>query len=146
MFELRRGKNILWTAAVIAAFFIAAAAGEASAKGAKAKLPPYKPNGVIPGTELLYEKLAIGEDGMASIVIVNPTRHGVSFAANFSFYSDKDEYLTGFTVDGFADAGMRKFHSFELDNYKAYRRASTMKVLGRAGRARNAPDRGDGGE
>ena len=134
------------TAAIIAVFFVAASVGEAGAKAAKAKLPPYKPSGAIPGTELLYEKLAVSDGGQVSLVIVNPTRKGVSFAANFSFYGDKDEYLTGFTVDGFADAGARRAYSLELGNRKAYRKAVTMKVLGRSGRTGKTPAPGDGAE
>jgi hypothetical protein len=114
--------------------------------GAKTKgsgLPPYRANGVIPGTDLKYEKLFIDGEGIVTITIVNPLGNGVSFTSNFSFYNSKGEYLTGFTVSDFARASWKQEYSFELDDYKAFRRASSMKVLGRSGRMGKDPDDGE---
>jgi hypothetical protein len=72
--------------------------------------------------------------------------HGVSFTSNFSFYGGKNEYLTGFTVQGFANAKGKARYALELDDYKAYRKAASMKVLGRSGRMGKDPDGGDEAE
>ncbi|MDR2780585.1 MAG: hypothetical protein LBB28_05620 [Synergistaceae bacterium] len=114
--------------------------------GAKTRgsgLPPYRASGVIPGTDLTYDKLFIDDQGVVTITIVNPIAKGVSFTSNFSFYNSKGEYLTGFTISDFAQASRRQEYSFELDDYKAFRKASSMKVLGRSGRMGKDPDDGE---
>ncbi|MDR3165834.1 MAG: hypothetical protein LBU13_09690 [Synergistaceae bacterium] len=124
--------------------------GVSEGKTKKSKLPPYRPSGVISGTDLKYEKLFIDDDGVVSITILNPKNTGVSFVSNFSFYNGKNEYLTGFTVEGFSRANGRATYTLELDNFAAYKKAAVMKVLGRSGRMGRTPDDGaeedDGGE
>ena len=129
---------------IIAVVMIFSAVLSVEAATKKPKLPPYRSSGVIPGTALLYEKLVINDKGEVRITVVNPTNNGVAFNARFGFYNNKDKYLTGFTIDGFA-AGNRKIaYSSRVDN-RAYRNATTMKVLGRAGRMGKDPDVGDDG-
>ena len=142
---LDRRIMIFWTA-ILTAIMIFSAASSAEAKVTKQKLPPYRSSGTIPGTALLYEKLAINDKGEVKITIVNPTNNGVGFTANFGFYNNKDTYLTGFTLDGFAAAQRKIVYSLDLDNYIAYRNATMMKVLGRSGRMGRNPDIEDGGE
>jgi hypothetical protein len=145
LFEKIRGKDFFLCAALVcASVFLAVAAPEAHAE--KPKLPPYRASGSIPGTELKYEKLSISSKGEVAITVVNPTDKGVAYMANFSFYGSKDEYLTGFAINGFARAGGKAAHAFALDDYKAYRKAVTMKVLGRSGRTGKKPEPGDGAE
>ncbi|MDR1509041.1 MAG: hypothetical protein LBS53_05340 [Synergistaceae bacterium] len=122
-----------------AAFTVWAMSCPAGAKMKRSGLPPYRASGVIPGTDLTYEKLFIDDQGAVAITIVNPLGNGVSFTSNFSFYNSKGEYLTGFTVSDFAQAGRKQEYSFELDDYKAFRKASSMKVLGRSGRMGKNP-------
>jgi hypothetical protein len=82
----------------------------------------------------------VADDGAVGIVIYNPTRDGVTYTANFSFYNSKGEYLTGFSVGGFASGGSRTGFSLQLPDYREFRRASLMKVLGRAGRTVEGAD------
>ena len=140
----REGRKI-FGAAILAALIIFSAALSVEAGTAKQKLPPYRSSGVIPGTALLYERLAINDKGDVKITVVNPTNNGVAFTANFGFYNNKDRYLTGFTLDGFAAANRKIDYSLKLDNNRAYRNATMMKVLGRAGRMGKNPGIGDGG-
>jgi hypothetical protein len=133
-------------AAIFAVTLTLLAASQSGVEAAKAKLPPYRASGVIPGTELEYEKLAISDRGDVVITIVNPTNKGVAFTSKFSFYSAKDKYLTGFAIEGFASANRKAVYSLELDDYRAYRRAATMKVLGRSGRMGKDPDKDNGSE
>jgi hypothetical protein len=118
----------------------------ASEAAKKNFMPPYRQSGVIPGTGLKYEKLVVSGSGEVSITIVNPGNYGVSFTSNFSFYDGKNEYLTGFTVQGFANGNGKAAYALELDDYKAYRKAASMKVLGRSGRMGKNPDPGGGAE
>ena len=141
-----REGRIMFGAAILVAVMIFSVALSTEAEAAKQKLPPYRSSGVIPGTALLYEKLVINDKGEVKITVVNPTNNGVAFTANFSFYNNKDTYLTGFTLDGFASAQRKMVYSFDLDNYRAYRNATMMKVLGRSGRMGKNPDIGNGGE
>ena len=141
----RRRRTILCTV-ILAAVMVFSGLFSAEAKTAKQKLPPYKSSGVIPGTSLLYEKLAINDKGEVKITVVNPTNSGVGFTANFGFYNNKDMYLTGFTLDGFAAAQRKTVYSLDLDDCMAYRKATMMKVLGRSGRMGRNPDFDDGGE
>ena len=140
-------------AAVLLTVFALCGTSEGETK--KARLPPYRPSGVIPGTDLRYEKLFVGSDGAVSVTILNPKNTGVYAVSNFSFYNAKNEYLTGFAVEGFLRANGRETYTLELDNLKAYKKAAAMKVLGRSGRMGRAPDDGtaeeddgddDGGE
>jgi hypothetical protein len=117
--------------------------GISEGKTKKPKLPPYRPSGVISGTDLKYEKLFIDGDGVVSITILNPKNVGVSFVSNFSVYNGKNEYLTGFTVEGFSQANGRATYTLELDDFAAYKKAVAMKVLGRSGRMGRAPDDDD---
>jgi hypothetical protein len=116
--------------------------GASEAKAKKAKLPPYRPSGVIPGTDLKYEKMFIDDGGAVSVTIVNPQNTGVYFTSNFSFYNGKGEYLTGFVVKGFAAGNGRAVYALELDDVRAYRKATVMKTLGRSGRTGKIPDDG----
>jgi hypothetical protein len=100
----------------------------------KPALPPYKMSGPVPGTSLTYENLFISDAGKVTISIYNPERSGVRFRATFSFYSAKIEFLTGFTLDGFAAASARTGYSLSLANHKKMSGAAYMTVLGRAGR------------
>jgi hypothetical protein len=145
LFEKIRGKDFFTHAALICALVLLTVFAP-DAHAAKAKLPPYRPGGSIPGTELKYEKLSVSDRGEVAITVVNPTDRGVAYTANFSFYGSKDEYLTGFALTGFARAGGKILHSFDLDDYKAYRKAVTMKVLGRSGRTGKNPAPDDGAE
>jgi hypothetical protein len=82
-------------------------------------------------------------DGVASVIILNPKNIGVSFVSNFSFYNAKNEYLTRFVVEGFSRANGRETFTLELDDFKAYKKAVSMKVLGRSGRMGRTPDPGE---
>jgi hypothetical protein len=135
---------MIFGAVILAAVMIFFPAFAAEAGAAKPKLPPYRSSGVIPGTSLLYEKLTINNKGEVKITIANPTNNGVAFTARFGFYDNRDRYLTGFTVEGFAPANRKIEYSLELDNFNAYRRATMMKVLGRGGRTGRNPHSGDG--
>ena len=139
----RCSKQIILAAAIFAAtvFFFAAISGEAKASTP----PPYRSSGVIPGTSLSYERLTIGDRGQVTITIVNPTNTGVTFNARFAFFDNKDTYLTGFTIDDFAAANGKNDYSLRLDNYRAYRNATTMRILGRSGRMGRDPGMGDDG-
>ncbi|MDR1515834.1 MAG: hypothetical protein LBS45_09065 [Synergistaceae bacterium] len=98
-------------------------------------VPPYKITGTIPGTALSYEKLLISEDGSVSVNVRNPERTGVRFRATFSFYSAKNELLTGFKIEGTAVAGAVTGYSLKLPNHKKMKDVSYMTVLGRSGRS-----------
>jgi hypothetical protein len=136
----RKFLTVLILAAAITASLTSCSAG---AKVKRSGLPPYRPSGVIPGTDLTYEKLFIDDGGIVTITIVNPVAKGVSFTSKFSFYNSKGEYLTGFTIADFAQASRKQEYSFELDDYKAFRGASGMRVLGRSGRMGRDPDDGE---
>jgi hypothetical protein len=139
MFGNIKNRKIILTVLILAAA-VFAACPPAGAKTIKSSLPPYRPSGVIPGTDLKYEKLFIDGEGMVTITIDNPRTSGVSFTSNFSFFNSRGEYLTGFTISDFAHANRKQEYSFEIDDYKAFRRASGMKVLGRSGRMGKSPD------
>ena len=145
MANRRHEGRIFFRAAILAAVVIFSVALSAESKTTQPKFPPYKPSGAIPGTSLLYEKLAINDKGEVKITIVNPTNNGVAFNARFGFYNNKDTYLTGFIVDGFAAGNGKIAYSLRLDNSRAYRNAIMMKVLGRAGRMGKDPGIDDGG-
>lgn len=95
----------------------------------------YRPSGSIPGTSLTYENLFINDKGIVTVTIYNPTSTGVSFTSKFSFYDDKGNYMTGFSIKGFSNAGVREAHFLELSDYKKFKKATRMKVLGRSGRS-----------
>ena len=145
MFGVPRDRRRIFVTAILAAVIVFSAALTAEAKTVKTKIPPYRSNGAIPGTVLLYEKLVINDRGEVKLTIVNPTNNGVAFTAKFSFFNNKETYLTGFTIDGFAAANRKIVYSEEVDDFIAYRKATMMKVLGRAGRMGKDPDIGDGG-
>jgi hypothetical protein len=132
------GKKII---AIALAVFFAGLPGitpsDAAAKGKSETpaVPPYKIAGPIPGTALSYEKLFISENGNVSVSIRNPERSGVRFRAAFSFYSAKNELLTGFQIEGTAVAGAVAGYSLKLPNHKKMKNVSYMTVLGRSGRA-----------
>ena len=111
------------------------ASGVAYAAKKKKADPPYASSGVISGTSLTYENLQINDFGKATITIFNPENTGVSFSANFSFYTAKGAYLTGFKVSGFASRTARSAFFIDVPEYKRLKKASYMKVLGRAGRS-----------
>jgi hypothetical protein len=124
---------------IIAVIICATSGASSAAKKKKAPdkpaLPPYRTSGPIPGTSLIYEKLHISDSGAVTVSIHNPERSGVRFRAAFSFYSAKNEFLTGFGVEGFATASASTGYSLSMKDYKKLRQASYMTVLGRAGRA-----------
>lgn len=126
------------TLAVIlaAAFWTLAVLPEAALAAAKKKTEPfYSTSGSIPGTALSYENLQINDFGKAIITVYNPDNTGVSFSANFSFYTKKNAYLTGFHISGFAAARSRATFFADVPTHASLKKASYMKVLGRAGRA-----------
>jgi len=143
MITRRQERRIILRAAILAVVLIFSAALSAESKTTQPKLPPYRASGVIPGTALLYEKLSVNDKGDVKITVVNPTNNGVAFSANFGFYNNKDIYLTGFMIDGFAAANRKIAYSLKLGNSRAYRNATMMKVLGRAGRMGKYPGDGD---
>jgi hypothetical protein len=123
---------------MLAALLLAGASSALSAAGKKKEaqaVPPYKTAGPIPGTALSYEKLFITEDGDVSVNVRNPQRSGVRFRAAFSFYSAKNDLLTGFMIEGTAVAGAVAGYSLKLPNHKKLKSVSYMTVLGRAGRS-----------
>lgn len=113
----------------------AAYAAGAASKPQKPTVPPYKPSGTISATVLTYENLFISKSGKVTVTICNPDTSGVVFSANFGFYTPKGEYLTGFTVKGFAGRIAKTDYSLQLSEYGKIKKASYMKVLGRAGRS-----------
>jgi hypothetical protein len=124
---------LLLTASLL---FMASPALYAAGKKKEAQaIPPYKIAGPIPGTALSYEKLFITEDGIVSLNVRNPQRSGVRFRATFSFYSAKNDLLTGFMIEGTATAGAATGYSLKLPNHKKLKNAAYMTVLGRSGRA-----------
>ena len=135
-------RQIKFAAAILAAVIIlfAPISVEARVRRQQQQPPPYRSSGVIPGTALSYERLAISNRGEVRITIVNPTNNGVTFTARFSFFNDRGAYLTSFTLEGFAPANRKIAHSLNLDDLNAYRRATMMRVLGRAGRMGREPD------
>ena len=146
--SLSYGKKCRSAAVIVLVLLLSAfiLCGVSEGKTKKAKLPPYRPSGVIPGTDLKYERLFVGNDGTVSIIIVNPQNTGVSFVSNFSFYNSKNVYLTGFVVEGFSRANGRETYTLELDDLKAYKKAAAMKVLGRSGRMGRTIEKEDGEE
>ncbi|MDR0654231.1 MAG: hypothetical protein LBG12_13125 [Synergistaceae bacterium] len=146
--SLSYGKKCRSAAVIVLVLLLSAfiLCGVSEGKTKKAKLPPYRPSGVIPGTDLKYERLFVGDDGTVSIIIVNPQNTGVSFVSNFSFYNSKNVYLTGFVVEGFSRANGRETYTLELDDLKAYKKAAAMKVLGRSGRMGRTIEKEDGEE
>jgi hypothetical protein len=140
--QINNYKKFLTVLILAAAVTAWAALCPAGAETKRSGLPPYRASGVIPGTDLTYEKLFIDDQGAVTITIVNP-RGGVSFTSNFSFYNAKGEYLTGFTISDFAQANRKREYSFDLDDYQAFRGAAGMKVLGRSGRMGKNPDGGE---
>lgn len=119
---------------LLLATFLLLPSFEGRAFAANASIPPYKTSGSVSGTGLLYDKLRIDSKGGVTIVISNPGRTGESFVANFSFYTEKGNYLTGFSIEGFAGRMSNTSYTLDLPNYKSMKKAAYMKVLGRSGR------------
>ncbi|MDR3280233.1 MAG: hypothetical protein LBT23_06960 [Synergistaceae bacterium] len=134
----------IFAAAAIAVIMCALMSSRAEAKTQKPAMPPYRPSGIIPGTDLKYERLVISDAGVVSIYIVNERSAGVSFSSNFSFFNNKGVYLTGFNIKDFAPPNGKIRFVLDLDEYKKLKKASSMKVLGRAGRMGKAPEYGEG--
>jgi hypothetical protein len=125
-------------ALALAAIIIASASSAlfaASKKNEPQAIPPYKASGPIPGTSLSYERLFITEDGTVSVSVLNPERSGVRFRATFSFYSAKNDFLTGFIIEGTATAGAAAGYSLKLPNHNKLKDVAYMTVLGRSGRS-----------
>jgi len=129
--------------ALIALTLCAMLAHSSEAKTKKPQMPPYRPSGIIPGTDLKYEKLVIDDAGAVSIYIVNERAAGVSFSSNFTFVNSNGEYLTGFTIKGFAQPNRKTRYQLGLDDHKKLKKASSMKVLGRSGRMGKTPKYGE---
>ena len=96
--------------------------------------PEYAESGTISGTPLQYQNLVVNKHGVVAVTIYNPTNTGVSFSANFAFHDSKGNYLTGFSLSGFASRNTRSSHIEEGLDYKKFRKAASVKVLGRSGR------------
>lgn len=127
-------KNKIRVPMLLILFLLLLPAQVACAAKSDTALPPYRTSGVIPGTSLSYEGLFIDKNGHVTITIQNEGQSGLSFSANFGFYTNKGDYVTGFTVSGFANRKSRTVYELDLPNYKNFKKASYMKVLGRAGR------------
>ncbi|GHV53433.1 hypothetical protein FACS1894216_11420 [Synergistales bacterium] len=129
--------KIRYTALILllfAAFVVCGGSASWAAENKKPALPPFKPSGPIPGTSLVYEKMAVNEKGLVTLSIRNTERTGVRFRASFSFFSNTGEYLTGFELEGVAPASGSVPYSLAMPDYKKYKKAAFMKVLGRSGR------------
>ncbi len=124
-----RSIQLLLLATFLFLFFL-----ESRASAANASIPPYRVSGSISGTGLLYDKLRIDGKGVVTILISNPGKTGESFVANFSFYTEKGVYLTGFSIEGFAGRMSSTSYALDLPNHKSMKKAAYMKVLGRSGR------------
>jgi hypothetical protein len=140
-YDARRSRAALALCAIAAVCL--AFASPSLARTKKPSLPPYRSSGVIHGTDLTYSKLRVSDDGTVAVTVSNKTRRGLRFTANFSYYGAGGSYLTGFTVQGYAEAGKSYAYSLELDDYRAYKKAAGMKVLGRAGEASRPADGGE---
>lgn len=117
------------TLALLLVFFLTR-----GAMAVDATIPPYKTSGSIAGTELLYDRLKIESNGKATIIISNPGKTGQRFVANFSFYTEKGAYLTGFSIEGFAGRMSNTSYAFSVPGHKSLKKAAYMKALGRSGR------------
>lgn len=109
----------------------------AKKKKAEEAKPTYATSGLIPGTQLTYENLAVNKHGIASLTIHNPASTGVSFSANFTFYDSKGGAVAAFSLSGFATARTRNGHMVQMKNYndKTFKKTTSLKVLGRSGRS-----------
>lgn len=126
--------TILKAASVIAAASLSFAFFGETTPAANAAPAPYRASGNIPGTELFYDKLKIDGRGRVTVTISNPDKTGKSFAASFNFYTEKDAWLTGFSIEGFAGRMTNTAYALNFRDHKKLKKASYMKVLGRAGR------------
>ena len=130
----------LGVAILLAALTLAFQANPAEAakkKKAEEARPAYAASGPIPGTQLAYENLAVNKHGFVSLTIHNPSSTGVSFSANFTFYDSKGGAVAAFSLSGFATARTRNGHIVQMKNYndKNFKKATSLKVLGRSGRS-----------
>lgn len=92
--------------------------------------PPYRTSGSIGGTDLLFRDLTITKQG-SHVMIVNPGRRGTFFSANFAFFNAKNQFLTGFTLEGYAAINNKNRVSFHFGDYKKLKKAVDLKVIGR---------------
>ena len=92
--------------------------------------PPYRTSGSIGGTDLLFRELIITKQG-SSVMIVNPGRRGTFFNANFAFFDAKNQFLTGFTLEGYAAINNKNRVVFSFNDFKKLRKATDLKVIGR---------------
>ena len=93
-------------------------------------LPSYRTSGSIGGTDLLFRDLTITKQG-SSVMIINPSRRGIFFNANFAFFDAKDQFLTGFTLEGYAAINNKNRVLFSFNDFKKLRKAKSLKVIGR---------------
>ena len=137
--EILTRENINRTIALALAAAIIASSSSALFAASKKKepqaIPPYRASGPIPGTSLLSDRLFITEGGTVSVSIRNPERSGVRFRAAFSFYSAKNDFLTGFIIEGTATASTTASYSLKLPDHQKLKNVSYMTVLGRSGRS-----------
>ena len=131
---------LFWSTAVLLAILALASPLTNPAEAAKKKKeaetkPTYATSGTIPGTQLTYENLAVNSHGVVTVTIHNPTSTGVSFSANFTFYDSKGQSVAGFSLSGFAGARNRNAHMLQMKDYKNFKKATILKVLGRSGRS-----------
>ena len=64
-------------------------------------------------------------------MILNPSRRGIFFNANFAFFDAKDQFLTGFTLEGYAAINNKNRVLFSFNDFKKLRKAKSLKVIGR---------------
>ena len=93
-------------------------------------LPSYRTSGSIGGTDLLFRDLTITKQG-SSVMILNPSRRGIFFNANFAFFDAKDQFLTGFTLEGYAAINNKNRVDFYFNDFKKLKKAKSLKVIGR---------------
>lgn len=128
-------KKNLCTVLLMTAFFSCILTHACEAKSVKNSQPMYMRSGIIGGTTLTYENLDISKSGRVSVVVVNQSRNTLSFSSNFSFYDEKSNYISGFTIEGNIGSMSKNCYETDFPEYKMLKKASYMKVLGRGGMA-----------
>ena len=53
------------------------------------------------------------------------------FNANFAFFDAKNQFLTGFTLEGYAAINNKNLVTFPFNDLKKLRKATDLKVIGR---------------
>ncbi len=126
-----RKKHLISFLVIFFFCFILSAPAFCAAKKAESPQPsPYRTSGSIGGTDLLFRELTITKQG-ASVMIINPGRRGTFFNANFAFFDAKNQFLTGFTLEGYAAINNKNLVTFPFNDLKKLRKATDLKVIGR---------------